>query len=84
MVDVGMEKVYPVHGESESWLAKARQNTLSRSPDKSSPSLHQPRIFYIFCWLGFTTHKYSIGHVVTFQRRSQVPFCALFQAQTGT
>jgi hypothetical protein len=38
MVDVGMEKVYPVRCESESWLAKARQDTLSRSPDKPSPS----------------------------------------------
>jgi hypothetical protein len=47
MVVVGMEKVYPVRCKSESWFAKARQDTLSRSPDKPTPSRHQPCIFYI-------------------------------------
>jgi hypothetical protein len=47
MVDVRMEKVYRVCWENESWLAKSRQDTHSHSPDKPSPSRHQPCIFYI-------------------------------------
>jgi hypothetical protein len=47
MVDVAMEKVNPVRCESESWPAKARQVTLSRSPVKTSPSRHQQCILYI-------------------------------------
>jgi hypothetical protein len=39
-------------------------------------------------YLGFTSQQHSKGHMVTFQfywrRRSQLPFRALFQAQTGT
>ena len=42
-----MEKVYPVRCESESWLAKAHQHTLSHSPDKPSPS-PAPTIYSLF------------------------------------
>jgi hypothetical protein len=43
---------------------------------------------WLFVWLGFTSHRHSIGDMATFQlywwRKTSCDFRALFKARTGT
>jgi hypothetical protein len=66
MVDVRLENVYPVRCESESWLAKARQDTLSCSPDKPSSSRHQPCILYFSPPLNRSEGHIQLNHNVLY------------------